>query len=119
MIRVHRKVKEKIVVTDHYYIMDTKISMEMFKKATRNHWNIERGLHWRLDVILNEDRSRNRVGHSVVNLSTVRKIVFNLVMMDTSFGKISFQKKLTHYKIDFVNIENLIFYVLPSISCNC
>jgi len=119
MIRVYRKIKdnkdkEKIEIKDHYYIMDTKIGMEMFKKATRNHWNIECGLHWRLDVILNEDHSRNRVGNSISNLSIMRKIVFNLVRLDTSFGKISFEKKLSNYKVDFSNIENLIFNILPN-----
>jgi len=113
MVRVYRKVKDEIEINDHYYIMDTKIKMEMFIKATRGHWNIECGLHWRLDVILNEDRSRNR--NSVSNLSIVRKIVFNLVRLDTSFGKISFEKKLTRYKVDFSNIENLIFNVIPDV----
>ena len=113
MVRVYRSVKDVTEITDHYYIMDTKISMDMFVKATRGHWNIECGLHWRLDVILNEDGSRNRVGNSVSNLSAIRKIVFNLVRLDTSFGKISFKKKLTRYLTDFSNIERLIFDVFP------
>jgi predicted transposase YbfD/YdcC len=115
MVRVNRTVNGKTDINDHYYIMDTKISMEMFIKTMRSHWNIECGLHWRLDVILNEDRSRNRVGHSISNLSAVRKIVFNLVRLDTSFGKISFEKKMTRYKTDFSNIENLIFNVMPKL----
>ena len=57
-----------------------------------------------------------RVGHSISNLSIIRKIVFNLIKLDTSFGKISFEKKMTKYKVDFTNIENLIFNVLPTIS---
>jgi len=116
MVRVYRKVKDELEIKDHYYIMDAQIRMEMFIKSTRNHWNIECGLHWRLDVILNEDRSTNKVGHSISNLSIVRKIVFNLVKLDNSFGNISFQKKLTRYKLDFANIENLIFNILANIS---
>ena len=114
LIRVYRKVKDNIEIKDHYYIMDTKIRMEMFIRATRSHWNIECGLHWRLDVIMNEDHSRNRIGNSINNLSIVRKIVFNLVKLDTTFGKISFEKKLSRYKVDFSNIENLIFNILPN-----
>jgi predicted transposase YbfD/YdcC len=116
MIRVYRKTKEKEEINEHYYIMDTKISMDMFKKTTRNHWNIECGLHWRLDVILNEDRSRNRVGHSISNLSIIRKIVFNLIKSDHSFAKLSFKKKMIMYQSDFANIENLLFEVIPQIS---
>jgi len=116
MVRVYRKVKDKLEIKDHFYIMDTQISMDMFVKSTRNHWNIECGLHWRLDVILNEDRSTNKIGHSISNLSIIRKIVFNLVRLDKSFGNITFQKKLTHYKLDFTNIENLIFNIIPNIA---
>jgi len=116
MIRVYRTVKDEIEINDHFFIMDTEIRMEMFVKATRNHWNIECGLHWRLDVILNEDRSTNKIGHSISNLSIIRKIVFNLVRLDKSFGNISFEKKLTRYKVDFSNIENLIFNVFPNIA---
>ena len=115
MVRVYRKIKNNIEIRDHFYIMDSEIHMEMFIKATRNHWNIECGLHWRLDVILNEDHSTNKIGHSISNLSIIRKIVFNLVRLDKSFGNITFQKKLTRYKRDFANIENLIFNVLPNI----
>ena len=116
MVRVYKKIKGELEIKDYFYIMDNQIRMEMFIKATRNHWNIECGLHWRLDVILNEDRSTNKTGHSISNLSIVRKIVFNLVRLDNSFGNISFQKKLTRYKLDFHNIENLIFNVLTNIS---
>jgi predicted transposase YbfD/YdcC len=116
MVRVYRCINDKLEIKDHFYIMDTPIDMDTFVKATRNHWNIECGLHWRLDVILNEDRSRNRIGHSIANLSAIRKIVFNLVRLDASLGKLSFEKKLTRYKAEFGNIENLIFNVIPAIS---
>ena len=116
MIRVYRKEYGELKISDHFYIMDTDLNIEMFMKATRSHWNIECGLHWRLDVILNEDRSRNRVQHSISNLSIIRKIVFNLVRMDNSFGKLTFEKKMTKYKSDFSYIENLIFNVIPKIS---
>ena len=115
MVVVHKWIGDKQETTEHYYIMDTEMTTEMFVRTTRSHWNIECGLHWRLDVIFNEDRSRNREGHSVANLSAVRKLVFNIVKMDSSFGKISFEKKLTRYRYDFSNIENLIFCVLPSL----
>jgi predicted transposase YbfD/YdcC len=115
LVRVYRAGDDDIDIKDHYYIMDTKISMEQFKKVTRSHWGIECGLHWRLDVIMNEDRSRNRVGHSVSNLSIVRKIVFNMVRLDKTFGEISFKKRLTRYKLNSVCVENLIFSVFPAV----
>lgn len=58
----------------------------MILLITREHWNIECGLHWKLDVILNEDHSRSRIGDSINNLSLIRKIVFNLARLDNSMG---------------------------------
>ena len=107
----------KKTVTQHYYVMSKNMTVEEFKKATRSHWGIECGLHWVLDVIFNEDSSRNRLGDSIHNLSLVRKIVFNLVKLDNSFGKIPTNRKLTNYQHHFSNFENLIFNVIPYHAC--
>ena len=90
--------------------------MEMFEKATRSHWNIETQLHWRLDVILDEDHRTNKIGNSIDNFATIRKIVFNLIRFDTLMGeKLTMKKKMTRYLFDFKNIENLIFKVIPKL----
>lgn len=115
-VKVQREEKDELKVTDNYYIIDYKINMEEAEKAVRDHWNIECGLHWKLDVILDEDHSRNREGNSINNLAILRKIVFNLASLDNSFGKITLTKKLTRYKLDYNNIERLIFDVIPSIA---
>lgn len=113
-IDVHRMENDKETITKHYYILSSKFSLQTFMKTTREHWNIECGLHWKLDVILDEDHSRNRIGNSIDNLSLIRKIVFNLVRLDTSMGeKLTLKQKMTHYTSDFKNIENLIFHVIP------
>lgn len=63
-----------------------------------------------------EDHSRNRVENSIANLSTLRKIVFNLASLDNAYGKVPLQRKLTRYMLVFENIEKLIFEVIPNIS---
>ena len=114
--RVSRTYNDETVITDNYYIIDYKISIEKLIEAIRDHWNIECGLHWKLDVILDEDHSRNRENNSINNLSIMRKIIFNLANLDNSFGKVPLQRKLTRYMLDFTNIEKLIFEIIPSIS---
>jgi predicted transposase YbfD/YdcC len=104
---------DKKTVTVHYYIISKAMKIDEFVKSVRSHWKIECGLHWVLDVIFNEDRSRNRKGDSIHNLSLVRKIVFNLVKLDVSFGKVPINRRLSNYQHDFSNIENLIFSVIP------
>lgn len=113
-VDVHRIENDKEKITKHYYILSKDFSIHTFMTTTREHWNIECGLHWRLDVIMDEDHSRNRVGNSIDNLSLIRKIVFNIARLDKSMGeKLTLKQKMTRYTSDFNNIENLIFQVIP------
>lgn len=114
-IDVYREENGLVETTQHYYILSQQFSMEKFKTITRNHWNIECSLHWRLDVILDEDHSTNKKDNSIDNLAIIRKIVFNLARLDNSMGNLTLKKKMTRYTYDFRNIENLIFNVIPSL----
>lgn len=113
-IDVKRIENNKEKITKHYYILSDIFNIDTFIKITREHWNIECGLHWKLDVILDEDHSRSRIGDSINNLSLIRKIVFNLARLDNSMGNnLTLKKKMTRYTSNFKNIENLIFNVIP------
>lgn len=114
-VKVQTMINEEVTITDNYYIIDYPIEINGLEEVIRDHWNIECGLHWRLDVIMNEDYSRNRIKNSINNLSILRKIVFNLASLDTSFGKVPLKRKLTNYMLDFSKIERLIFEVIPSL----
>ena len=114
-VKVQTMINEEVTITDNYYIIDYPIEINRLEEVIRDHWNIECGLHWRLDVIMNEDYSRNRIKNSINNLSILRKIVFNLASLDTSFGKVPLKRKLTNYMLDFSKIERLIFEVIPSL----
>lgn len=115
LVKVTTMINEEVKITDNYYIIDHEIEVKRLEDVIRDHWNIECGLHWRLDVIMNEDRSRNRKEESINNLSILRKIVFNLASFDNSFGKVPLKRKLTNYMLDFSKIERLIFEVIPAI----
>ena len=50
----------------------------------RNHWRVENGLHWTLDVGFGEDDCRVRVKNAAENLSRVRRIALMLLKKDKS-----------------------------------
>src|SRR3954451_4709518 len=50
--------------------------------AIRNHWRIENGLHWILDVTFREDASRVRERTAARNLALLRKVALNLARAD-------------------------------------
>ena len=75
-----REVNGKIEINRRYYISSLAGGSEKkIAEAIRAHWQIENALHWRLDVVFNEDKSRARTKNAAKNLGTLRAISLNLM----------------------------------------
>jgi predicted transposase YbfD/YdcC len=74
-----REVEGKRTVTCHYYITSHDGTAAEFGHRVRGHWGIENGLHWVLDVVFGEDRSRIRAGHAGANLAMIRRVAVSLL----------------------------------------
>ena len=48
----------------------------------RQHWGIENGLHWTLDVAFDEDACRVRIDHAPENFAIIRHIALNLLKQE-------------------------------------
>lgn len=87
LVRVQRErtVGEKTTTTTHHYItsMDTRRA-DRVATAVRSHWGVENQLHWRLDVVFNEDQCRLRKGNGAENMSRLRRIALNALKSDTT-----------------------------------
>jgi predicted transposase YbfD/YdcC len=69
----------KTSVSQRYYLASAQLSADAFARAVRDHWSIENGLHWVLDVAFDEDRARNRKDHGPENLAIIRKLALNVL----------------------------------------
>jgi predicted transposase YbfD/YdcC len=69
-----------------YYISSSMLSAAILGSCIREHWGIENGQHWVLDVVFGEDACRTRSGHAAENLSWLRKMVLSLLRQDRSKG---------------------------------
>jgi len=67
-----------------FYISSLAADAHRILQATRQHWSIENGLHWVLDIAFNEDRSRVRKEHAPANLAVLRHMAVNLLKQETS-----------------------------------
>ena len=47
-------------------------------RIVRQHWSIENGLHWPLDVLLDEDFARSRKDNAPANLAVLRRLALNV-----------------------------------------
>ena len=57
---------------------------KLFARAVRGHWGVENSLHWRLDVIFQEDQCRARTRFAAANLAALRKLALNAARADKS-----------------------------------
>ena len=57
-----RETASKTTTETAYYLLSTALSGERFNEVAREHWGVENRLHWHLDVVMNEDQDRTRLG---------------------------------------------------------
>jgi len=70
----------KAATEKHDYITSfDEVDVKRFAANARGQWSIETQLHWRLDVVFDEDRSRIRKDHAAENFAVVRHIALNLL----------------------------------------
>ena len=74
----------KTSVEVRYFISSGRASARVFLRHIHEHWQIENGLHWVLDLAFREDESRVRKDHAPQNLATLRHIALNLLKQDRS-----------------------------------
>ena len=67
-----------------YVISSLPPDAEQLLQASRRHWGIENGLHWRLDVAFGEDDCQVRTGSGAENLGRVRRLALSLLKQDDS-----------------------------------
>jgi predicted transposase YbfD/YdcC len=79
-----RETSAKKTVETAYYLLSAPLSPERFGEVVRAHWGVENRLHWVLDVVMNEDQTRNRLDNGPENLAILRHMALNLITKEKS-----------------------------------
>lgn len=104
---------EKPTVETESYIISRRMNAEEFACFSRRHWAIENSLHWVLDDALREDRCTARKGHATENIGLMRKIVYNLLKLDSDVQNMSVRAKQIYYRNNPDAVCRLLFEVVP------
>jgi predicted transposase YbfD/YdcC len=75
--RVHGDGREQSWV--HYYASSLKPTVQVHAKVVREHWSVENGLHWVLDVQMREDDCPIHNANGAVNFAALRRFALSLL----------------------------------------
>jgi predicted transposase YbfD/YdcC len=67
-----------------YFISSLENHTPTIAKAIREHWGIENGLHWCLDISFREDHCRVRKDHAPENFGILRHMAINMLKREKS-----------------------------------
>lgn len=76
-IESERTINGKTQKAVRFFVISKALDPATFLEIVRNHWDIENGQHWVLDMLFDEDRARNRKDHSPRNLALIRRLALN------------------------------------------
>jgi predicted transposase YbfD/YdcC len=71
--------KKEASLEVRYFMTSLRPKVARFARGVRNHWSVETGLHWVLDVCFREDDSRLRKGNGPTNLAMIRRLTASLL----------------------------------------
>jgi predicted transposase YbfD/YdcC len=83
-----RETAAKTTTETAYYLLSSALSPDRLNEVVRSHWAVENQLHWRLDVVMNEDQDRTRLGNGPNNLAVLRQMALNVMQKDGGKGSL-------------------------------
>lgn len=84
-----------------YYLCSTDATVRRFAQAVRAHWGIENHLHWSLDVIFTEDKSRIHQGNARETTALLRRVALSKLQQDTSLScSLRIKRKVAGWSTD-------------------
>lgn len=87
VVRV-RETADRTTTETAFYLLSQPLAPDRLNAVVRQHWEIENCLHWRLDVVMNEDQDRTRMGHGPQNLAVLRHMALNAMQKEGSKGSL-------------------------------
>jgi len=93
-----------------YYLSSLRVGVKQFARAVREHWGIENGCHWTLDMTFREDESRIRGPRIRENFAWLNRLALSLLKQHPSKDSIAMKRQLCGWD------DNFLFEVLTGIT---
>lgn len=102
-----RDIKGVVSQETSWYISSLRIDASKAAKATRSHWGVENSLHWRLDVVFNDDACTLHSGYGAINMGIIKRYCMNLLSQDKTVKRM--KSKVVAAAVDDLFREKVLF----------
>lgn len=84
------------------FVLSMKLTPAKLLSTVRQHWLIENGAHWPLDVVLDEDLARNRKDNGPRNLAILRRMTLNILRAHPDKTSLAVKRKKAGWNNEFL-----------------
>jgi len=102
MVDSAREVGGKIERETRFYITSLVLAASLIGPLIRDHWAVENGLHWVLDMVFRDDECRLRTDHAPANFTTIKHIALNLIRRATGKDSLRLKRKVAAWDDAFL-----------------
>ncbi len=92
----------KIEQEIRFYITSLVWLAHQLGPAIRDHWSVENGLHWIMDMIFRDDECRLRTEHAPANFTTIKHMALNLIRRAPGKDSFRLKRKVAAWDDDFL-----------------
>ncbi len=71
-----------------FYISSIDANAEFMAKVIRQHWGVENGLHWVMDMVFRDDECRIRKDNSPANFAAIKHMASNILRGSKAKGSV-------------------------------
>ena len=97
-----RETGGKIEKETRFYITSLTAPACRVGPAIRDHWSIENGLHWVMDMTFRDDECRVRTDHAPANLAVIRHMAMNLIRRAAGKESLRLRRKAAAWDDDYL-----------------
>jgi predicted transposase YbfD/YdcC len=102
MVYSERTAAGQTATEARYFIGSRRMKARKYAEVLRNHWGIENGLHWQLDISFGEDGSRIQDRHAAANFALLRKLALCLLKRNPTKQSIARKRKAAALDQEFL-----------------
>jgi predicted transposase YbfD/YdcC len=102
IVESQREIDGRITQETRLYITSLVLSAEMIGPMIRDHWAVENGLHWVMDMVFRDDECRVRTENAPANFTTIKHMAQNLIRIAPGKDSQRLKRKTAAWDDDFL-----------------